>query len=195
MIILSKNWEFSKKPTLDNNQTKKSHILMVKKRDFDSKHKEIMDLIDETSEEQSPGSSPSPNFNQIKNIEKIRFINLNDPSSSAMVSEVKNEFTSEEMLNNVVAFINEDIAYLFKKQWHYNFEFCHPDLISFAVGWSFVKKNGDVANGVSTLLKIVTNPDLMNSIISSNSLFDYNPVRIHMHFTNYEIKHDFIANP
>lgn len=168
---------------------------MVKKKNFDSKQKEIIDLIDENLEEPSPGCSASPNLNLIKNIEKIKCIKLNDPSSSAMFSKTSNGLVSEEMLNSVVSFINEDIAYLFKKQWHHNFDFYHPDLISFAVGWSFVKKNGNIANGVSTLLKIITNQDLMNSIISSSSLFDYNPVRINLQLNNYEIKHDFITNP
>lgn len=93
-----------------------------------------------------------------------------------------------------MSFVNEDNK-LYNKNWGYNFDFFHPDLLSLAVFWNFEKPNGGgIAQGVFTIGKIITNKTLINCLLNSVSLFEFNPVKIDFKIKESSIYHNFDKN-
>ena len=48
----------------------------------------------------------------------------------------------EKISRDLVNFANEDNFLLYSKFWFYDFDFFHPELMSMAVYWKFMKPNG-----------------------------------------------------
>ena len=145
VFILSRNWEFiSNQPHLPSQKQENCSNLLFYTRQNNS-NSEKMKLISlmENDMDEVPENFVAHSPKMVGKLEKFNIETNYQKCLNLSKMEIEElEKISRELVN----FANEDNFLLYSKYWFYDFDFFHPELMSMAVYWKFMKPNGKFFN-------------------------------------------------
>ena len=208
MFILSKNWEFSqKKPPFFSCEKPLKNLIFHAQKNAENTEKMTLISLEENENDDIPENFVVFSPKIVKKLEKLsiettvkKCLNLGKLEAEEL----------ERISTNFGNFANEDNFLLFS-HWRNDFDFFHQELMNLAVFWRFRKPNGpffgiledffyeffgilgEMADGVMSVSKILMNKFLLNNLVTKNSVFEANPLRIEISVEN-RVFHDFSTN-
>ena len=142
VFILSRNWEFSAlQPHLPSQkQDIFNNLLFYVKKNNATTEKMKLISLQENDLDEIPENFVIHSPKVVGKLEKFTIeTNGQKCLNLAKIDSEELEKTAGELVN----FSNEDNFLLYSKYWFYDFDFFHPELMSLAVYWKFMKPNGN----------------------------------------------------